>query len=225
MGLRVEEGGESDILGSGNETLVVNHMSLMSNPVMIRRLVSLLTGQDVTVFENFWNDTHTEIGNLSKMWATVTCSPVNTLVTDPLGRRAGLDPTTGQIINEIPEAIVSEQGTEPHIILVPEVIGQYQVQGTGTASGAYKIAAMRVVEGNSEPALTAALTGTINTGQTLNFAFDAPAFVYLPLVLKNTGTNAPVIVPAAGSTTFSSPVAAPKQRPIFNSPVPLPQKR
>ena len=178
----------------------------------------------MTTVDSFWNDTYSEPGKLSEMWAIVTCSPVNTLVTDPLGRRAGLDPTTGQIINEIPDAIVSEQGTEPQIILVPEVIGQYQVQGTGIASGAYKIAAMRVIENNPEPALTAALTGTTTAGQTINFAFDAPAFVYLPLVLKRTVANTPATAPVSG-TTFSSPVAAPKQQPIFNSPVPLPQKR
>lgn len=202
----------------------VDHLGLMRNPTMIRRLVSLLIGQDVTVFDNFWNDAYSEIGDLSKMWAIVTCSPVNTLVTDPLGHQAGLDPMTGQIINEIPGAIVSESGTEPQIILIPEVIGQYQVQGTGTASGAYKIAAMRVTESNPEPALTAALTGTITAGQTFNFAFDAPAFVYLPLVLKSTVTTASAMAPAGG-TIFSSPIAVPKQQPIFNSPVPLPQKR
>lgn len=219
---------ESSILLPDGTNLNASHLSLMYDQAMIRRLLSLMTGRDLTLFESFWNKPHSEPGYLFQGWAIVTCSPVNTLVTDPLGRRAGLDQVNGQIINEIPGATVSEQGTEPQIILVPEVAGQYQVQGIGTGQGGYKVAAMRVVAGSSEPELAEAAIGIISPGQTFSFTFDAKAYVYLPLVLKNDGGSVPLMaMPEIVEPIFSSPVASPGQRmpSLFSSPMAVPESK
>ncbi|HUQ72085.1 MAG TPA: Ig-like domain-containing protein [Planctomycetaceae bacterium] len=67
-------------------------------------------------------------------------SPANLLITDPLGRRVGVDPTTGQTVNEIPGASFSGAGVEPQTIAVPGGIdGQYQVQVVGTGDGMFHL--------------------------------------------------------------------------------------
>jgi hypothetical protein len=67
-------------------------------------------------------------------------SPANLLVTDPQGRRVGVVPGSGQVVNEIPGASFSGPGTEPQSLAVPGGIeGQYQVQVVGTATGVYHL--------------------------------------------------------------------------------------
>ena len=67
-------------------------------------------------------------------------SPANLLVTDPQGRRVGVDPLTGQTLMEIPGATFTGAGTEPESITLPGGIdGQYGVQVTGTASGVFHL--------------------------------------------------------------------------------------
>ena len=67
-------------------------------------------------------------------------SPANLLVTDPMGRRIGVDPATGQTINEIPDATFTGIGTEPESIAIPNAIeGEYQVQVVGSADGVFHL--------------------------------------------------------------------------------------
>ena len=117
-------------------------------------------------------------------FAIITCSPVNTLVTDPRGRQIGLDLTTGAVINEIPGAAISDLGTEPHIILVPQVPGEYQVQSVGTNTGDYKVIALGIVENDKKPKLMGYMTGTITISETDGFTFNVPSLVHLPIILK-----------------------------------------
>ncbi len=47
-------------------------------------------------------------------------SPANLLITDPQGRRAGVDPVTGQEVLEIPGAQFSGAGSEPQFLSLPD---------------------------------------------------------------------------------------------------------
>lgn len=79
-------------------------------------------------------------------------SPAEMLVTDPLGRRIGVDPTSGARYQEIPDAAYSteflngdgdndDQRThESKELLIPHpAAGTYQVQVTGTGTGTYSM--------------------------------------------------------------------------------------
>ncbi|MDX1418124.1 MAG: hypothetical protein R3293_28240 [Candidatus Promineifilaceae bacterium] len=79
-------------------------------------------------------------------------SPVELLVTDPLGRRTGYDPQNNQYWNEIPdssyfvEAIAAEGNPalgdwiESKILLIPPTVdGEYTIAVHGTGQGTYEI--------------------------------------------------------------------------------------
>ncbi|MBI3468480.1 MAG: tandem-95 repeat protein [Planctomycetes bacterium] len=67
-------------------------------------------------------------------------SPGNLLVTDPMGRRVGVDAATGQTLLEIPGARFTGAGTEPQVIAIPGGIdGAYQVQVVGTGDGMFHL--------------------------------------------------------------------------------------
>ncbi|MGP0065832.1 MAG: hypothetical protein ACLQGP_19795 [Isosphaeraceae bacterium] len=89
------------------------------------------------------NAGHYELNQATLSAEIVVHSPVALLITDPMGRRLGYDPTTGQFIDEInPLATDSGQGTEPEIFTIPPgsvVPGSYQFSGVGTGSGPYLI--------------------------------------------------------------------------------------
>ncbi len=56
------------------------------------------------------------------------CSPADLFITDPKGLHVGLDPNTGQVVNEIPGAVYTGPGSEPQIISIPgRKIGDYLV--------------------------------------------------------------------------------------------------
>ncbi|MDD3646141.1 MAG: hypothetical protein PHH06_01905 [Candidatus Gracilibacteria bacterium] len=72
-------------------------------------------------------------------------SPINLLITDSQGRRIGIDPETGMIINEIPGAWTSgdtEDSNEPEFFLIPvEGTGavEHEIKTYGTGDGEYHI--------------------------------------------------------------------------------------
>ncbi|HEY4691334.1 MAG TPA: hypothetical protein VIK33_18645, partial [Anaerolineae bacterium] len=83
--------------------------------------------------------------NLGSILAFLIHSPVDALVTDPLGRRIGYDPVTGQIANEIPGALYSGNDTDMEFILIPgDREGNYTITTTGTGNGPYSVTAYRV---------------------------------------------------------------------------------
>jgi hypothetical protein len=67
-------------------------------------------------------------------------SPANLYVTDPENRHVGTDPTTGESVNEIPEAFYSGPGSEPQRVIIPNPLdGVYDVQIIGTSTGTYTL--------------------------------------------------------------------------------------
>jgi len=76
-------------------------------------------------------------------------SPVNLLVTDPIGRRVGYDPETQSVVNEIPNAIYSGPSTEPQeICILNPLQGTYIVQAIGTETGSFIITMQSAVNGS-----------------------------------------------------------------------------
>jgi hypothetical protein len=80
----------------------------------------------------------------TKNMGAVVHSPAEIYLTDPLGRHAGIDPSTRQVVLEIPDATYvggSElNGTVPHMVWVPEALnGTYNISLIGTGDGSYNL--------------------------------------------------------------------------------------
>jgi len=125
-------------------------------------------------------------------------SPVELLVTDPLGRKSGYDPVTGIFWNDIPDATYfintiaadanPDQGLflESKVLLVNNAIdGQYSISVLGTGQGAYEINAFA----SDWTGLISrqAFTGTAQVGsvytQTVNYS-SVISLLYLPLIIR-----------------------------------------
>lgn len=71
--------------------------------------------------------------------AFVGLSPVNILVTDPLGRRTGTD-SLGVLHQENPSAEYTGAGTEPQVLFISSTInGTYGLTLSGTSSGSFNV--------------------------------------------------------------------------------------
>lgn len=91
-------------------------------------------------------------------------SPINMEVAAPDGKRIGTDLTTGQVINEIPDALYSGTETEYEFAVVLDPLpGEYKVKTVGTGTGAYTIATSYMDTATTSDAL---LRGNTVTGQT-----------------------------------------------------------
>lgn len=92
-------------------------------------------------------------------------SPTDILVTDPNGCRVGCNPTSEDILIEIPGASYSGNGSEPQIALVPSpLFGTYIVDILGTDVGTYTISIRSIAEGGSTIAIVT-WTGTTAEGE------------------------------------------------------------
>ncbi len=71
-------------------------------------------------------------GEISEIATVLAACPVNLMVTDPLGRRLGYDPMTGQVVEEIPFGFYAEPDAEPQILWIANPVpGEYTVTVTG----------------------------------------------------------------------------------------------
>jgi hypothetical protein len=98
---------------------------------------------------------------------TVTAhSPVNVLVTDPLGHRIGFDPSTRTAVNELgPDAAYSGPGSEPQTIDLPDVTpGVYSISGIGTGQGPYTVEFATAVDDGSIALGDTSTTGSATFG-------------------------------------------------------------
>lgn len=85
-------------------------------------------------------------------------SPVDVMVTDPQGRRLGYDPTTGQVVSEIPQGFYSGPGADEEFFLLPPASGgDYTITATGAGSGPYTISMHRFEAG--QPILLLGVVG------------------------------------------------------------------
>jgi hypothetical protein len=103
---------------------------------------------------------------LSLRW--IVESPVNVLVTDPLGRRIGFDPNAGVTINEIgPTASYTGIASHPQAIDIDDpIVGNYVLTGIGIAGGPYRIT-YRAITQDSEVAESRSVQGVASPGQAI----------------------------------------------------------
>jgi hypothetical protein len=104
------------------------------------------------------------LAKLVEILSLVTACPIDLLVEDPQGRLLGLDPVTGEIHRQIPNAVYTEAGVEPQAVLIPNPVpGVYKVTVIGYGSGPYSV---RVDRSRGESATVAVFGGEITPGGT-----------------------------------------------------------
>jgi len=83
------------------------------------------------------------IGIGATLNVTTSC-PINLMLTDPLGRRLGFDPTDGTVRREIPDSIYTRPNVEPQILRIGDPMpGPYRVTVTGFGEGLYEFSVDR----------------------------------------------------------------------------------
>jgi PKD repeat protein len=77
----------------------------------------------------------------NRVLAITALSPVELMLTDPLGRRLGYDPATGGEFSEIPDAdyFRDELTTHKYLTLYAPEVGDYTLTATGTGNGPYTL--------------------------------------------------------------------------------------
>jgi hypothetical protein len=145
--------------------------------------------------------------NLDTVIAYFFLSPVDGLVTDPLGRRVGYDPASGQVVNEIPGAFYSGNSDDLEFILIPgDGTGDYIVTTTGTSNGQYTVLAYQV--GASGGQLLGSAQGNAVPGvvETITISY-AP--VIGQIFLEDTEADGPWLADGGWDITQSDGHAAP----------------
>lgn len=160
---------------TGQLIMNINHIELAFRADAVRQILADIVGVNIGIDKNIWNAPPATPNQAEQYRALSTCSPIRTLVTDALGRRAGLDLQNGQIINEIPGAIVAQDGDDPHVILLPSQSGAYHIETRGKAAGAYTLGVLYTLTGTNQIAMTAFM-GETSLDQTRQFEFELLAF-------------------------------------------------
>jgi len=109
-------------------------------------------------------------------------SPTTAMLIAPDGKRAGVDPQTGNLVFDFPVAI-SEPGDEPYVLLAPAVPGgEYTLQVTGTGSGPYLLTVSALSTDGVETVLFEDSSQT-KKGQITEYKIDyKPSTIYLPII-------------------------------------------
>jgi len=79
-----------------------------------------------------------------KIYEWIVHSPVDLLITDPVGRRVGILHLSNRYVNEIPGATYSSPSGEPQVARIPAsaiVDGEYRVELTPAGNGRYTVTA------------------------------------------------------------------------------------
>ncbi|HUT90108.1 MAG TPA: N-acetylmuramoyl-L-alanine amidase [Thermoguttaceae bacterium] len=98
-------------------------------------------------------------------------SPANLLITDPSGRRSGVDPATGATLLEIPGTRFSGPGTHPQTLAIPFPDGgNYTVEVVGIDSGTYDL--KMLVSALDAGLTTAEFSGTTHPGLVTTYAIQ-----------------------------------------------------
>jgi hypothetical protein len=120
-------------------------------------------------------------------------SPANLLVTDPLGRRAGVDPATGLTVLEIPGAIFSGPNVHPQTLeLPPSPTGGYAVQVNGTGTGPFRLE--MAAAGQDGGLFKTQVSGTAAPGSATDYALNYDAEDSSASRLTGAGNLPPVAV-------------------------------
>jgi len=143
--------------------------SNIMDPISLRDLLKYPGEYTVTL--RLWNEDYTEKYDevvfpsieYSPLIEFYLASPADLYVTDPDGFHVGVDPSTGEVINEILGAVYTGQGSEPQIIAIPDPLdGNYEVLVIGTATGNYSLTIEFIT---LEETVTQTYTGEIVQGR------------------------------------------------------------
>lgn len=108
--------------------------------------------------------------------------PVHLYVTDPQGRHAGVDPVTGQIVDEIPGVAFSGSSGYPEALSIENFDSTWTVQVVGIQQGSYTLAATSINGAGTSTSITQdATAGQVDTfsvapapsGQTIDLTSNA----------------------------------------------------
>jgi hypothetical protein len=118
------------------------HKYIVGYDETIKRVTECLANVEIPgeMLSGFSSDSSTDL-DFDRILAITALSPVELTITDPLGRRLGYDPATGNDVSEIPDAMYYRDTLTTHkylIITNPEV-GDYTLTVTGTGSGDYTL--------------------------------------------------------------------------------------
>jgi hypothetical protein len=150
-----------------------HYKSNIMDPVSLRDLLKYPGKYTVTL--RLWNEDCTEEYDevvfpsikYSLLIEFYLASVANLYVTDPRGLHVGVDPSTGQVVNEIPGAIYTGQGSEPQVVAIPDPLdGNYVVLLIGTATGTYSVTTELIL---AEETITQTYTGDIIEGKFLEY--------------------------------------------------------
>jgi hypothetical protein len=167
----------------------------------------MLAGVELPFKTDYWPpvlDFADPIAKFFEVLSLITACPIDLFVVDPLGRRLGLDPVTGEIHREIPGAIYTETGIEPQAVLIPNPVpGLYQVTVIGYGTGPYSV---RVDRTGGDTATVAVFGGDITPGGTDTVPVDlspnaAPTASAGPDQILSAGDQctAPALLDGSGS--------------------------
>ncbi len=93
--------------------------------------------------------------NIGETFNVTTSCPINLMLTDPLGRRLGFDPTDGTVRREIPDSLYTRPNVEPQILMIGEPMpGPYRVTVTGFGEGLYEFTLERTGPSGGVPLTT-----------------------------------------------------------------------
>jgi hypothetical protein len=116
-------------------------------PCTLKDLLPSIPGE-YAITLGLWNEAHTQVYDTtwlpsfrysSRLDLSLE-SPLDPYITDPQGRHLGIDPSTGQMVNEIPGAVYTGPSSEPQLIAIPDPLdGNYIVLLTGRAGGTYSL--------------------------------------------------------------------------------------
>jgi alpha-tubulin suppressor-like RCC1 family protein len=105
----------------------------------------------------------------------------NIMLIDPQGRRTGYDPSTGNLLNEIPEAIYSGEDAQVQNVSVTSLGPGWSVQVTGINGGDFRVVALFLRNATYQQQL---IEGTVSPGETKTFTINPPSTLYLPLLRR-----------------------------------------
>jgi len=111
--------------------------------------------------------------------ATVTAKcPLTFVVTAPDGKKAGVDPKTNEVLEEIPGSFViapEKYEVDPQIVYLPQLTsGEYSVEMNGRGNGNYNLF-YKTYDMENHILTTQELKGKIHTGEVLSTKFNPNA--------------------------------------------------
>jgi len=145
-------------------------------------LLDAITGDDLYFSDKvaIVDEREFMLGRPLKEVVILALSPVDLLITDPEGRRTGVDPQSGDILMEIPGLSYSGPDAEPEFVGIPSMYGTWGVKLIGREEGVYTLVTEVVDPDYHE---THASTGAVAPGDIIDYEATYPTVPGGPITL------------------------------------------